>query len=167
MKKLALTLLLLLGVSNIGLCSTFFVNQSLINIYLWAKFPIQKRILLNEITLSNPEVDLQEKNQLVTTKINFNINNNQKNIEGSIETQSSIIYENKSRFLILKSPAIQKISLNDGKEPPKNLMLSLNFLVSNILENFPIYKIDEELPLTGSSLNEIKIKNKGVEINYQ
>lgn len=166
MRKFFTLLLLSLAISNVGFCGEIFIHRSLINMYLWTKFPIKRTLINNQITLDNPNIYLQENGHSAIIKFDFKISNSQKDIEGNIEARSTVFYATEHKLVILKQPTIQKIELKDGKQPAKSIYTSLNLITGSLFHNFPIYKLDEKTQIFGEKIHDIKIKDNGIEISY-
>lgn len=146
---------------------TIVVSKSLIDIYLWAKFPIKKNLIVSELTLSNPKLGLQKDNQIIQLKVDFKINAPKKNIEGTLDAQSIIIYDSKTRFLIMRSPKLNNIQLKDEKSANRQIVNDVNVFVSELLNDLPIYRLDEKLPILGKAPNSIEILDSGILLKYE
>jgi hypothetical protein len=143
------------------------VSKSLIDIYLWAKFPIKKNLIVSELTLSSPKLGLQKDNQIVQLKVDFKISSPKKNIEGTLDAQSTIIYDSNTRFLIMKSPTLNNIQLKDEKATNRQIVNNVNALIPDLLNNLPIYRLDEKLPILGKAPNNIEILDSGILLKYE
>lgn len=168
-KYIAITLLLILGCVHTLAHSNqeIQISKSLIDIYLWAKFPINKNLILGELTLSNPNLDLKQDNQIIKLKIDFKVSAPRRNIEGTLDAQASIIYDSKTRFLIMKSPVLNNIQLKDEKPSSRQIINNLNAIISELLNNLPIYRLDEKLPIIGKAPNKIEILDTGILLKYE
>lgn len=168
-KYVALSLVVLLGCNhNLAYSSEdVVIGKTLIDIYLWAKFPIKKNLILGELTLRNPDLGLQQENQIVKLKIDFKISSPKKNIEGTLDAQSTVVYDSNTRLIIMKSPILNNIQLKDEKVPNRQIVNSLNIITTELLTNLPIYRLDERLPLIGKTPNRIEILDSGILLKYE
>jgi hypothetical protein len=170
LKKFVVPTLLLLLSCNLNFAHSsenIVVSKSLIDIYLWAKFPIKKNLIVSELTLSSPKLGLQKDNQIVQLKVDFKISSPKKNIEGTLDAQSTIIYDSGTRFLIMKSPTLNNIQLKDEKPANRQIVNNVNVFVSDLLNNLPIYRLDEKLPILGKAPNSIEILDSGILLKYE
>lgn len=143
------------------------ISKSLIDIYLWAKFPIKKNLIIGELTLSSPNLGLREENQIIKLKIDFKASTTRRNIEGSLDAQSTIIYDSNNRFLIMRSPVVNNIQIKDENVTSRHIVNNLNAIIPELLNNLPIYRLDEKLPILGKPPNQIKILDTGILLKYQ
>lgn len=145
--------------------NNLFIDKFLIDLYLIYKFPITKKILIGNLTLSKPLLSLNEKNQQVTLKLNYSIDLNKNALKGDFLASSSISYDEKDKLIKIHKTTIGNIKFLE-KEIDKESLGLINAVLIQGLDNFTIYKIEKNTLFGGIEPKKIVIIDDGILINY-
>lgn len=167
--KLRLHLVIFLFLeSTVALASTsesIHINKFLIDTYLFLKFPIKKATPFGEMSISEPNLQLIEDDQLASIKVNYSLRINNRQLNGEVSSSFSPMYEPTTQLLRLKNPKLLSFSSSELKVNDKQ-MAFINSFINSTLDGIPIYKMDEPLPFINKTAKTIKIKNNGITITY-
>jgi hypothetical protein len=67
----------------------------------------------------------------------------------------------------MKSPTLNNIQLKDEKATNRQIVNNVNALIPDLLNNLPIYRLDEKLPILGKAPNNIEILDSGILLKYE
>ncbi len=132
-------------------------------------FPLKKDFVFGSIVIDNPNIDIPKNSQRITAGINLDFQTMfTEKVEGNFIISGKPIFDKKSASIFLQNVKIEKFKfakLKLGNSFYKTFLDSLNPMINQVFEKYPIYTIPEK-SFQGSFVKDVKIENSKLLITY-
>ncbi len=148
----------------------FLINESQVNNMLALTFPYETRIGNNAISLSDPQPHFYESSQEIGITLNISLKDQASGqiVKAKTMLRGGIAFDNQQQQLQLVKPRVERLDwLDKSSVSDQNLVEQVSQLVG---QDLPIIVLLDIKQLMGNTftptLNSIKIKKQGIEINF-
>ena len=148
----------------------FLINESQVNNMLALTFPYETRIGNNAISLSDPQPHFYESSQEIGITLNISLKDQTSGqlVKATTMLRGGIHFDNQQQQLQLIKPRVERLDWVDkAAASDQNLIKQVSQLVG---QDLPLIVLLDIKQLLGDAftptLNSIKIKDQGIEINF-